>query len=83
MILSSQYKGVIIEMEYVSTFFIISLIGFICYRMFKRKSIPSNRYTPFDEVNMGTKNDVKEDVPIQDTKHHIEYEERTNSDKSV
>lgn len=70
-------------MEYFSTFFIISIIGYICYRMFKRKSIPSNRYTPFDEVNLGNKIDVKRDAPIKDTKHHIEYEERTDSDKTV
>jgi hypothetical protein len=51
--------------------------------MFKRKSTPSNRYTPFDEITMGNKIDVKHDAPIHDTKHHIQYEERTDNDKTV
>ncbi|WP_180994139.1 DUF3951 domain-containing protein [Bacillus sp. Marseille-P3661] len=70
-------------MAYVSTLLIIAVIGYICYRMFKRKSIPSNRYTPFDEITMSNKNDVNQDAPIQDTKHHIQYEERTDNDKTV
>jgi hypothetical protein len=70
-------------MAYVSSLFIIAVIGYICYRMFKRKSTPSTRYTPFDEITMGNKIDVKQDGPLQDTKHHIQYEERTDKDKTV
>jgi predicted thioesterase len=81
--LISLFKGVICVMAYVSTFFIIVVIGYICYRMFKRKSTPSNRYTPFDEITMGNKINVKHDAPIHDTKHHIKYEERTDNDKTV
>lgn len=51
--------------------------------MIQRKSTPSNRYTPFDEITMGNKIDVKQDAPIQDTKHRIQYEERTDNDKTV
>lgn len=70
-------------MASVSTLFIIAVIGCVCYRMFKRKSTPSNRYTPFDEITMGDKIDVNQDAPIQDTKHHIRYEEKTDNDKTV
>lgn len=70
-------------MAYLYTLFIISVIGFICYRMIKRKSTPFNRYTPYDDITMGIKNDIKQDNPAQDTKHQIEYEERINNDKTV
>jgi hypothetical protein len=39
--------------------------------MIKKKSRPSNRYTPFDDIAMGIKDDIKQDNPIQDTKHHL------------
>jgi hypothetical protein len=78
--LNSPFKGVICIMAYISSLFIIALIGYICFRMFKRKSTPSTSYTPFDEITMGKKFDVKQDAPIQDTKHQIPYEERTDND---
>ncbi|WP_050615560.1 DUF3951 domain-containing protein [Bacillus testis] len=61
-------------MAYVYTLFVISVIGYICYRMIKKKSMPSNRYTPYDETTMGTKSGVRQqDNQIQDTKHQIQY----------
>lgn len=66
-------------MGYVFILVIVSVIGFVCYKMFKGKSAPSNRFTPFDDITMGNKNEVKRDEPIQDTKHRVEYEERKNS----
>jgi hypothetical protein len=69
-------------MSYVYTVFIIFVIGFIVYRMIKKKSTPSNRYTPYDDITMGIKGDIRQDNPIQDTKHQIVYEEKPNKDKT-
>jgi len=69
-------------MAYVYTLFVISVIGFVCYRLIKKESTPSNRYTPYDDITMGIKgDDIQQDNPIQDTKHHIQYEEKSNNDK--
>ena len=70
-------------MDYVYPIFIISVIGYICYRMFKKKSTPSNRYTPYDDITMGNKIDIRRDSPIRDTKHLIEYEDKTDNNKTV
>lgn len=73
-----------ISIAYVYTLFVITVVGFVCYRMIKKKSPPSNRYTPYDDITMGIKGDVRQqDNPIQDTKHHIQYEEKANNDKTV
>ena len=67
-------------MAFVYTLFFIAVISFICWRMMKRKSTPSNRYTPYDDFTVGIKGDVRQqDNPIQDTKHHIQYEEKAHS----
>ncbi|WP_458353643.1 hypothetical protein [Peribacillus frigoritolerans] len=54
----------------------------VCYRLIKKKFAPSNRYTPYDEITMGIKDD---DInPIKDTtNHHIQYEEKSNNNKTV
>jgi len=65
-------------MAYVYTIFIVTVIGVICYRMIKQKKIPSNHYTPFDNITMGKKIDVKRTQLMSDTKHEIKYEEKTN-----
>ena len=68
------------KMAYVYTLFVISVIGFACYRLIIKKSTPANRYTPYDDITMGVKgDDIPQDHPIQDTKHHIEYEEKSNN----
>lgn len=68
-------------MVYVYILFIIAVIGFVCYRMIKKKSAPSNRYTPYDDVTLGMKDD-NQDYPLKDTKHHIPYEEKANNGKN-
>ncbi|MEF2098491.1 DUF3951 domain-containing protein, partial [Bacillus sp. CFBP9009] len=62
-------------MAYAYTLFVISVICFVCYRLIKKKSAPSNRYTPYDDITMGIKDDdIQQDNPIQDTtNHHIQY----------
>ncbi|MFE8696788.1 DUF3951 domain-containing protein [Cytobacillus sp. FJAT-53684] len=70
-------------MAYIYTLFIIAVIVYACYRVFKKKSAPSNRYTPYDEITMSNKIDVNQGLPIQDTKHNSEYEERTDNNKTV
>ncbi|MCK2006175.1 DUF3951 domain-containing protein [[Brevibacterium] frigoritolerans] len=69
-------------MAYVYTLFFISVICFVCYRLIKKKSAPSNRYTPYDDITMGIKDD---DInPIQDTaNHHIQYEKKSNNVKTI
>ncbi|MFJ5769817.1 hypothetical protein [Psychrobacillus sp. NPDC093180] len=67
-------------MSYMSIVFAVIylfLFLFVCYKMFKTKRIPSNRYTPFDDLMTGTKTDIKQKKSIQDTKHETEYEEKT------
>jgi hypothetical protein len=52
-------------MAYAYTLFVISVICFVCYRLINEKSAPSNRYTPYDDITMGIKDD---DInPIKDT----------------
>lgn len=68
-------------MAYVYTLFLILVIGFVIYRMFKNKTKPSNRYTPYDDITMGNKIDVKRESQIEDSKHIIQYEEKIEKDK--
>jgi len=71
-------------MAYVYTILIIFVVGFVCYRMIKKKSTPSNKFTPYDDITMGiTGNFIQSENLIQDTKHHIPYEENADSDKTV
>ncbi|MFC4323086.1 hypothetical protein [Litchfieldia salsa] len=70
-------------MAYAYTLFVISVIGLIIVRMTKRKSRASNRYTPYDDITIGHKNNVKWDRSIEDSKHEIHYEEKIENDKTV
>lgn len=70
-------------MAYIYTLFITSVIGFVIYWMIRKKTAPTNRYTPYDDITLGTKIDLKQNTPIQDTKHLIQYEEKVNNDKTV
>ncbi len=70
-------------MVYIFTFFIIAVIGFIFYRVIKNEELPSNRYTPDDDITFGRVIDYKQDIPIHDTKHHVEYEETPYNEKNV
>lgn len=40
-------------------------------------------YTPYDDMIMGKKDDVKRNYHEQDTKHYIEYEEKSDKDKTI
>jgi len=62
-------------MPYVFTFLVVSFLGFLGYRMIKDKSVPSNNYTPDDDITFGRIIDVKQDSPIHDSKHNVEYAE--------
>ncbi|MFJ7686048.1 DUF3951 domain-containing protein [Peribacillus butanolivorans] len=61
---------------YVFTIIVVGIIGLIGYRMIFKKKTPSNMYTPYDDMVMGKKDDVKRNHPIEDTKHNIKYEEK-------
>ncbi|MBU8733522.1 MULTISPECIES: DUF3951 domain-containing protein [Cytobacillus] len=41
-------------MAYVYTLCVIFVIGFVIYRMMKKKSTPSTNYTLYDDITMGT-----------------------------
>ena len=70
-------------MAYIFTLFILAVIAFTFYKVIKNESLPSNRYTPDDDITFGRVIDLKQDIPIHDTKHHMEYEERPNNEKNV
>jgi Protein of unknown function (DUF3951) len=70
-------------MAYIYTLLVISVIGFVIYRLIKKKSTPSNRYTPYDDIIMGKKIEVKRESPTEDSKHVIQYEEKVEKDKTV
>ncbi|MFF2752913.1 hypothetical protein ACFVR1_04020 [Psychrobacillus sp. NPDC058041] len=56
----------------------ILLIGRIVYQILKKKRLPHNNYTPFDDMMMGIDPDLKDNNKIlADTKHETNYEERT------
>lgn len=65
------------------TLLIVGIIGFSVYKMIVKKKTPFNLYTPFDDMIMGKKDDSIRDQPTQDTKHNIEYEEKSDKDKTV
>ncbi|MBP0725366.1 DUF3951 domain-containing protein [Bacillus sp. RG28] len=70
-------------MAYIYTFLVLLIIGLICYRLINKKSVPPNRYTPYDEITIGSKIEIKQDILIDDTKHNIKYEEKMNNDKTI
>jgi hypothetical protein len=49
------------------------------YRMMRKIKMPSNRYTPFDDITIGNKIEVKRDGPIQDNKQNKEYEKKNKT----
>jgi hypothetical protein len=69
--------------SYLFTIIVVGIIGLICYRMIFKKKTPSNMYTPYDDMVIGKKDDVKRNYHEQDTKHYIEYEEKSDKDKTI
>lgn len=63
-------------MPYLFIAMIIGAILFLIIRTAKKKSLPQNRYTPHDDIELGRPFDSKRDHPESDTKHHIQYEEK-------
>ncbi len=57
---------------------LILSVGIMIFRIIKRKSLPSNQYTPFDNMIEGKGEITKQDTPTQDTKHQINYDEMDN-----
>jgi len=39
-------------MEYLFALIVVFVIGFVCYQILKKKSLPSNEYTPYDDLTM-------------------------------
>lgn len=71
-------------MTFVYTLLIIFVISFVCYRMINKKSTPSNRFTPYDDMTTGIKGNITHsEFPIHDTKHHIQYEEKADNEQTT
>ncbi|MDV7765941.1 DUF3951 domain-containing protein [Peribacillus sp. CSMR9] len=69
--------------SYLFTIIVVGIIGLIGYSMIFKKKTPSSMYTPYDDMVMGKKDDVKRNYQEQDTKHYIEYEEKIDKDKTI
>ncbi|MFP3509986.1 DUF3951 domain-containing protein [Peribacillus sp. SIMBA_075] len=69
--------------SYLFTIVVVGIIGLIGYRMIFKKKTPSSMYTPYDDMIMGKKDDVKRNYHEQDAKHYIEYEEKSDKDKNI
>ncbi len=70
-------------MAYVYTLFVITVIGFVIYRMMKKKVTPSNRYTPFDDITTGNKVNMKHDSLFEDHKQNSLQPKEVNKDKTI
>lgn len=46
-------------MEYIYLMLVVGIIVFIIFRIFKKRSLPSNRYTLYDEI---TQQDIKVNI---------------------
>ncbi|QDP41113.1 hypothetical protein [Radiobacillus deserti] len=58
---------------------VVALVVYIGFRIVKKKSLPSNEYTPYDNIVMGRKENIRPElIPYEDTKHVIRYEEDTD-----
>lgn len=71
-------------MSYMSIVFAaiyLLLFLLVCYKMFKTKRVPPNRYTPFDDLISGNNTDIKHEKKIQDSKHETEYEEKNHTNE--
>ena len=60
-----------------NTFLFFVCITYIVYRMLKNKKIPTNNYTPFDDLVNGNKPDENQEKILVDSKHETDYEEKT------
>jgi hypothetical protein len=68
-------------MGILATFFIVAVISRMIYRIAKKKSMPYIPHTPYDDITTGRNGDDWTSEHFQeDTKHHIQYEERTEMD---
>ena len=63
-------------MTVVGIIFYAVVFGLILYRILFKRKMPSNKYTPYDDITMGRQINVMKDQPVYDTKHAIEYTEK-------
>jgi hypothetical protein len=54
-------------MEYIFSLLVVGIVVYIGYRFLKKKSFPSNSYTPYDDFTM---QNIK--VEVQDDEKKIE-----------
>jgi hypothetical protein len=66
-------------MTIAGVIFYAVVFGLILYRIIHTRRLPSNKYTPYDDITMGRQIDVMKNQPIYDTKHQIEYREETRN----
>ncbi|WP_410200466.1 DUF3951 domain-containing protein [Peribacillus frigoritolerans] len=58
-------------MAYAYSPFVITVICFVCYRLIKKKSAPSNRYTPYDDITRKIKMTYKTVTGYYKSSHSI------------
>lgn len=52
-------------MGYVFLLFVVGVLLFTIFRMFMKKSLPSNRYTPYDDI---TQQNIKVNIKENEAK---------------
>ncbi|GAB6255798.1 hypothetical protein [Peribacillus frigoritolerans] len=63
-------------MQYFVLALIIGVIIFTLFRMFKKnKTIPSNQYTPIDDINNGLVRNYSSELQEIESRKEIPYEE--------
>jgi hypothetical protein len=68
----------------ILAFFMYIVIPFIIvFKIFKRKKLPNNEYTPYDDILLGRsrREAYTKDMLQDDLKHEIQYEEVYDMDR--
>jgi hypothetical protein len=54
-------------------FLIVLLVSFTLFKLFRNNSLPSNTYTPYDEIMYGVTEHPTDEAIKEDTKHERQY----------
>ncbi|MDQ0860745.1 hypothetical protein [Bacillus sp. V2I10] len=66
-----------IQMEIIFLTVILGIIAFSLYKIIrKNRRIPSNEYTPANDIDNGLIRNYSKEIPISETKHEAPYEEK-------
>ncbi|MGG4489862.1 hypothetical protein [Metabacillus idriensis] len=63
-------------MEIIFLTVIIGVVAFSLYKIIrKNRKLPSNEYTPVNDIDNGLVRNYSNEIPMSDTKHEAPYEE--------